>query len=76
MEEIKVTDDLISDNRKGIQPYKLNCMMKTAAKVTDMLTKIPEFMVTYDDIEFILDIVQAAVKRAKATRNDSNKPNQ
>ncbi len=71
MEDIKVTEDLLSENKKTIQPYKLSCMMKTAAKVTDMLTKIPEFMVTYDDIEFILDVVQAAVRRAKVRNGDA-----
>lgn len=65
MEKIEITEDLVSENKKGIQPYKLSCMIKTAAKITEMMTKIPDFLVTYDDIEFILDIVQAAVRKAR-----------
>lgn len=67
MDKIKITEDALP--KRTIQPYKLTSMMKTASQITDKLTNIPAFIVTYDDIEFILEIVMMAVKRAKKENN-------
>ena len=53
----------------NIPPYKLAQMVKLAYQITDKLANVPAFMMTYSDIEFVLEVVMDAVKRAKAVRS-------
>ena len=41
-------------------------MMKYASKIINQLVSIPNWLVNYDDIEFILEIVTNAIKKARA----------
>ena len=43
----------------------LKMLMKPATKIIGTLTNIPNFMVSYDDMEFVLDVVASAIKRAR-----------
>lgn len=40
-------------------------MMKYASKIINQLVSIPNWLVSYDDIEFILEIVTNAIKKAR-----------
>lgn len=58
--------ELPEQGLNAIQPYKLNVMMKYASKIINQLVSIPNWLVSYDDIEFILEIVTNAIKKARA----------
>lgn len=61
-----ITPELPEQGLNAIQPYKLNVMMKYASKIINQLVSIPNWLVSYDDIEFILEIVTNAIKKARA----------
>ena len=61
-----ITPELPEQELNAIQPYKLNVMMKYASKIINQLVSIPNWLVSYDDIEFILEIVTNAIKKARA----------
>lgn len=61
-----ITPELPELGLNAIQPYKLNVMMKYASKIINQLVSIPNWLVSYDDIEFILEIVTNAIKKARA----------
>ena len=61
-----ITPELPEQGLNVIQPYKLNVMMKYASKIINQLVSIPNWLVSYDDIEFILEIVTNAIKKARA----------
>lgn len=61
-----ITLELPEQGLNAIQPYKLNVMMKYASKIINQLVSIPNWLVNYDDIEFILEIVTNAIKKARA----------
>lgn len=61
-----ITPELPEQRLNAIQPYKLNVMMKYASKIINQLVSIPNWLVSYDDIEFILEIVTNAIKKARA----------
>ena len=66
MKDINITPELPEQGLNAIQPYKLNVMMKYASKIINQLVSIPNWLVSYDDIEFILEIVTNAIKKARA----------
>lgn len=51
-----------------IQPFKLSIMFKYANKIINQLVSIPDWLVNYDDIEFILEMVLDAVRKAKVKK--------
>ena len=51
--------------RHDIPPYKLKIMLKQAEKIYSQLMDIPQFASTYDDVEFILEVVLETVKKAR-----------
>jgi hypothetical protein len=61
-----ITPELPEQGLNAVQPYKLNVMMKHASKIINQLVSIPNWLVSYDDIEFILEIVTNAIKKARA----------
>lgn len=61
-----ITPELPEQELNAIQPYKLNVMMKYASKIINQLVSIPNWLASYDDIEFILEIVMNAIKKARA----------
>ena len=61
-----ITPELPEQGLSAIQPYKLNVMMKYASKIINQLVSIPNWLVSYDDIEFILEIITNAIKKARA----------
>ena len=58
-----ITPELPEQGLNAVQPYK---MMKHASKIINQLVSIPNWLVSYDDIEFILEIVTNAIKKARA----------
>ncbi len=54
--------------QNNIPPYKLAYMMKITYQIVDKLANVPMFMMTYSDIEFVLETIMDAVKKAKAVR--------
>lgn len=48
-----------------IQPYKLSILLKTAGKIFEIMTKIPQFTVTYKECEIMLDIVKKSMESMK-----------
>lgn len=51
--------------RSGIPPYKLKVMLKQADRIYDQLMGIPQFVTTYDDIEFVLELLLESVQKAR-----------
>lgn len=64
-ESIVVEESMFRKPDRRITPYKLEMLMKAATKIIGTLTNIPNFMVSYDDMEFVLDVVASAIKRAR-----------
>lgn len=53
-------------NNKGIPPYRMNLLMQTAAKVTDILIKGDKlYSPTYEEIEIVLDTVRELTAKSK-----------
>lgn len=50
---------------QSIPPYKLRIMLKQADRIYSQLMDIPQFAATYDDVEFILETVLGAVRKAR-----------
>lgn len=48
-----------------IPPYKLSVMFKQAEKIINQLINAPHWQTSYDDIEFILQMILSAVRCAK-----------
>lgn len=48
-----------------ISPYRLNQMVKTAAKISEMLLVPANFLGDYEEAEFIIELVQHAIQEAK-----------
>ena len=55
--------------RHEIQPYKLKIMLKQAEKIYSQLMDIPQFVPTYDDVEFILEVVSDTVRKARGAND-------
>lgn len=55
----------------GITPYKLSILFKHADRIIHQLTNIPQWLATYDDIEFVLEMVLTAVRKAKGGDKDA-----
>lgn len=51
--------------RHEIPPYKLKIMLRYAEKIYSQLMDIPQFVPTYDDVEFILEVVSDTVRKAR-----------
>lgn len=51
--------------RSGIPPYKLKVMLKQADRIYYQLMGIPQFVTTYDDIEFVLELLLESVQKAR-----------
>lgn len=65
----QLKDTTIEENlqaRHEIPPYKLKIMLKQAEKIYSQLMDIPQFASTYDDVEFILEVVLETVRKARA----------
>lgn len=64
----QVKHTTIQENLQALQsipPYKLRIMLKQADKIYSQLMDIPQFAATYDDVEFILEVVLETVKKAR-----------
>ena len=48
-----------------IPPMKMAILMKTATKVMDIITNTPAFIASYEDIDFLLEVISFSVKRAR-----------
>lgn len=59
------TNGEVLQARRGIPPYKLKIMLRYAEKIYSQLMDIPQFVPTYDDVEFILEVVSDTVRKAR-----------
>lgn len=64
----KECEEITQRTGRYIPPYRMASLMKTAQKVTDMLTKA-DICMTYEECQIVLDIVACAIR--SATGNDS-----
>ena len=63
----------IKDNLRltvPMSPIKMKVMMRTASKITTILTSIPEWMITWGEMELILEMVMDSIKRCKTHDNE------
>lgn len=56
-------DEITGRTGRYIPPYRMANLMKTAQRVTDLITR-SDIAMTYEEIQLVLDIVQGAVSRA------------
>lgn len=54
-------DDITQRTGRYIPPYRLANLMKTAQKVTDLITK-SDVCVTYEESMMVLSIVRSAIR--------------
>ena len=55
--------EITSRTGRYIPPYRLANLMKTAQRITDLITR-SDIAMTYEEIQLVLGIVQGAVGRA------------
>ena len=60
-----ITVDVSNQDVNYIPPWKLNVMLKYVSRILSQLTAIPNWLVNYDDIEFILKTALDSVKKAR-----------
>lgn len=56
-------EEITQRTGRYIPPYRMANLMKTAQKVTELLTKT-DVCVTYEECQIILEIVSGAIKSA------------
>lgn len=60
--------ELIKDNLAApviMTPYKMSVMMKTAGKISGMITNTPDWLISWDETEVILEMVLDSIKRCR-----------
>lgn len=60
--------ELIKNNLAApviMTPYKMSVMMKTAGKISSMIVSIPDWLISWDEMEIILDMVRDSIKRCR-----------
>jgi len=65
--------ELIKDNiavPAVMTPYKASVMMKTAGKISSMIVSIPDWLISWDEMEIILDMVRDSIKRCRNMSNE------
>ncbi len=60
----------VTESFKNIPIYKINVIMQTAAKITNVIEKVPNFLMTAKDAEIVLDIVRYAIEKSKGGRGN------
>ena len=64
----QVNRNTIEENlqvRHEIQPFKFAVMVRHADKIIGQLVNTPSWVMTYDDIEFVLEMILDAVRKAR-----------
>lgn len=56
-------EEITSRTGRFIPPYRLANLMKTAQRITDLISR-SDIAMTYDECQIVLDIVQTAVCKA------------
>lgn len=62
-------DEIIQRTGQYIPPYRLANLMKTAQKITDMLTKA-DVCISYGEALLILRIVMGAIREVTGDKDD------
>ena len=70
MEANETTKEKIKEICKGMPAYRLDVMMQTAAKITKILANTPQFLMTLDDAEVVLDIIRHSIWKMKEEKNN------
>ena len=63
-------EEQVKSENQHIQAYKLSVLMKTASKITDLLTKNAEITMNYNEINLILKVVKMAVSEAEGDKRN------
>lgn len=64
----KECEEITQQTGRYIPPYRMAALMRTAQKVTELLTK-SDVCITYEECSIVLDIVSGAIR--SATGRDS-----
>lgn len=48
-----------------ITPYKLSILMKQAQKIVNQCASVPQWLISYEEMEFLLEMVLDAIKKTK-----------
>lgn len=62
-------DQIASRTGRFIPPYRLANLMKTAHRITDLISR-SDIAMTYDEIQLVLSVVQGAVGKAIGKETD------
>lgn len=55
----------------AMTPYKLSILMKEADKIITRCANIPQWLISFDEMEFLLEMVLDAVRKAKEVNENA-----
>ncbi len=65
--------ELVRDNLATppvMTPYKMSVMTKTAGKIAGMVANIPDWLISWDEMEIILNMVLDSIRRCRNIGNE------